>query len=74
MVGVGDMQQECDHSDHIQTAFFSTLTGSLLGFFRTKHFSEVGSNSLRKEQATYIYFRDVLEEIEGKCLDMGTNS
>lgn len=44
------------------------LLGSVLEFFGTKKFSPKGSNSLRREQATYLHFRDILDDIESKSL------
>ena len=32
----------------------------------TEVFSDAGSSSFEKEQLTYVFFRDVLEEIERK--------
>ena len=33
--------------------------------FGNKVFSEAGTNDLRREQTTYILFKDFLEEMEG---------
>jgi hypothetical protein len=50
--------------------FSNTLTHFLLvmivDLFEEKVFSERGSSSFEKEQTTYIFFRDLLEEIEGR--------
>ena len=35
----------------------------IMGLFEV--FSEAGTNDLQKEQATYIMFKDLLEELEG---------
>jgi hypothetical protein len=47
------------------TAFFIDI---ILDLLAKKSFSEAGSISFRKEQATYVFFRDILHEAEGeKC-------
>ena len=40
----------------------------IVDLFEDKVFSERGSSSFEKEQTTYIFFRDMLEEIEGMKL------
>ena len=35
-----------------------------MNMFEVKSFSEPGSSEFTKEQATYIFFRDLLEEME----------
>ena len=37
-----------------------------MSLFGIKSFSEAGTTELRKEQATYMMFRDLLEELDGK--------
>ena len=37
----------------------------IMGLFETKVFSEAGTTDLQKEQATYMMFKDLLEELEG---------
>jgi len=45
------------------------ITESILDLFRVKKFSSKGSSALVKEQAAYMFFRNILEEIESKsCL------
>jgi len=41
-------------------------TDCVMALFGNKVFSEVGTNQLRMEQATYMMFQDLLEELEGK--------
>ena len=41
-----------------------------MSLFRTKVFSEEGSNERRKEESTYIMFRDLVEELEGMTSHM----
>lgn len=41
------------------------LTGDIVDLFKVKNFSEQGSLSFTKEQATYMFFKDFLEELEG---------
>lgn len=41
-------------------------TDYILDLFANKVFSEAGSIALTNEQATYIFFRDILFEAEGK--------
>lgn len=38
----------------------------VMSLFKNKVFSESGSSELKAEQATYMLFRDLLEELEGK--------
>ena len=38
----------------------------ILDLFKIKEFSKPGSSALRKEQATYGFFRDLLKEMESK--------
>ena len=40
---------------------------SILDLLKIKLFSKPESELLKEEQATYVYFRDFLEEVEGKC-------
>ena len=40
-------------------------TDCVLALFGNKVFSEAGTNHLRMEQATYMMFQDLLEELEG---------
>ena len=44
------------------------LTEFLLKLLAKKVFSESGSISLVKEQSTYVFFRNLLDEVEGNCL------
>ena len=39
----------------------------------TEVFSEAGSSSFEKEQLTYVFFRDVLEEIECEYMNILTS-
>ena len=41
------------------------LTDKLMCLFKNRVFSQNGSSELVKEQATYIFFSDFLEELEG---------
>ena len=38
----------------------------ILKLLKNKVFSEPGSSSLTKEKATYVFFRNLLEEVEGR--------
>ena len=38
----------------------------IINLFKKKVFSETGSSSLNKEQATYVYFHSFLTEVESK--------
>ena len=38
----------------------------LINLFKKRVFSDIGSSQLVKEQATYMLFTDLLEELEGK--------
>ena len=42
-----------------------TFLGGLLDLFVDKKFSEIGSVEYVREQATYVFFNDLLEEMEG---------
>ena len=46
-----------------------------MGLFVVKMFSPQGSAEYTKEQATYMFFRDLLNEMEGKylcgCVNVG---
>ena len=44
----------------------SITTEEVLSLFEYKSFSRVGSNAYAKEQAAYMYFRTVMDEIERK--------
>jgi len=37
----------------------------ILGLFATKHFDDVGTSEHKKEENTYIMFRDLIDEYEG---------
>lgn len=37
----------------------------MIQVFTSKVFSDEGTNDLQREKATYIYFTDLLEELEG---------
>ena len=39
-----------------------------MGLFQFRMFSEAGTSELHKEQATYMHFRDLLEELESELL------
>ena len=41
------------------------FTDDIMSLFGIKVFSEAGTNQLKMEQATYIMFQDLLEELEG---------
>ena len=45
----------------------------MVNLFTEKVFSEAGSSSFEKEQSTYVFFRDVLEEYERKYTYILTN-
>ena len=41
----------------------------IIDIFKKKIFSEQGSSSLQKEQATYVFFRSFLSEVEGEITE-----
>ncbi len=47
----------------LNIAYYS-MTETILNLLKVKIFSPKGSSALVKEQSTYIFFRDVLDEIE----------
>ena len=48
--------------DHVLSVFLDQL----LDLLSIQAFSEPGTPEYRKEQGTYMHFRELLEEIEGK--------
>lgn len=42
------------------------LSDNVIGLFGKKVFSEAGTSELKKEQSTYMMFKDLLEELESK--------
>ena len=45
--------------------FNSHFAAQLVGLFESKVFSQQGSTEYSKEQATYMLFKDLLDEMEG---------
>ena len=51
----------CGGNDNV----FDVLTDDIMSLFGIKSFSNAGTTELKKEQATYMMFKDLLEELEG---------
>ena len=51
---------------HVEFSYDSFFIVELMKMFEMKTFSEPGSSEFTKEQTTYIFFRDLLEEMESK--------
>lgn len=52
---------------HVRFMYAALKTDLLLDLFKTKQFSERGCSQLQREQSTYVFFRDLLYEVEGEC-------
>ena len=46
------------------------FTESVLDLLSVKRFSDRASESFQREQRTYVFFRDILEEVEGIFIQM----
>ena len=52
------------------TVVVTMLSKLVISLFEVKVFSDAGSSEFVKEQATYIFFTDLLEELEGILLSL----